>query len=235
MNKLTEKIITIIKQKSIRPRPKWFFYLQNIIIWLALFVWIVLGGLAGAMIIDNIRFNDWSLALRLDSRLLIKLIPFFWLIIFIGATLAAKLHFKKTKHGYRYPWTKIIIIGLIISSILALILITVGWSQIIDNRLAQQPIYRQINCQDKLWFQPNNGLLLGTIKTTNGQEILLIAPDNSTWLVKLNNETKLQSADLVKNDQRVKILGKLIGKKIFQAKEIRLHAASCGCGHCQCH
>ena len=238
MNKLAQKIIKIIKQKPIKPRPRWFFYLYNMLIWLTLLIWVILGGLASAMIIDNIRFNDWSLAARLGGKLIIQLLPIFWLIILAGAAIIAKIHFQKTKHGYRYPWLKIILVGLVISLLIGLILVQTGWSRAIDNQLAQQNLYRQLNCQDKLWFQPNQGLLIGLIKSLNNQGLSLVAPDNSTWLVTINNQTIIRSANIIKNGQKIKVLGKISQPKTFQANEIRQHQVSCGCGcgcnHCQC-
>jgi hypothetical protein len=234
MTKLAQKILKIVQQKTIKPRPRWIFQVKNIFIWLALAIWTILGSLASAMTIDQLRFNDWSLALRLGGGLAIKSLPYFWLVTLILTIIVAKKHFQKTKHGYRYTWTKITASCLLISLVAGSIIAYSGWGRQIDNQLAQKEIYRRLNCQDKLWYQPNNGLLSGTIRSLTNNAIYLTAPDNSNWLVEINKQTIIEQPASIDIGQAIKVLGQISAPQVFTATEIKPHTTSCGCGHCRC-
>lgn len=235
MTKLAQKILTLINQKTLKPRPRWIFQVKNIFIWLALASWTILGSLASAMTIDQLRFNDWSLALHLGGGLAIKSLPYFWLATLIITIIIAKTHFQKTKHGYRYTWTKITAICLLVSLLAGSVIAYSGWGRQIDNQLAQKEIYRRLNCQDKLWYQPNNGWLAGIINSLTNHDILLTAPDNSSWLVKINDQTVVEQPANLKTGQAIKVLGQVSAPQIFIATEIKPHETSCGCGHCRCN
>ena len=235
MTKLAKKILTLIKQRSIKPRPRWIFQAQNIVIWLALIIWTVLGALASAMVIDQLRFNDWSLAIRLGGGLAIKSLPYFWLATLLLAIILAKAHFQRTKHGYRHAWFKITALCLLISLTTGLIIAYSGWGRQLDNQLAKKEIYRQLNCQDNLWYQPDNGLLTGTIQSINDDELSLTAPDKTAWLIQASQQMIAQQTPAIQTGRAIKILGQVVAPLTFKADEIRPYGIGCGCGHCRCN
>ncbi|HNW55754.1 MAG TPA: hypothetical protein PKN62_01590 [bacterium] len=185
------------------------------------------------MIIDYLRFNDWSLAWQFGNYLIIRSLPFFWLATLIAAILIIRRYFRRTRHGYRHSIVRITIDGLIISLLIGGLIAFSGLGKKIHQNLSQKPLYYQLTCQDKLWYQPSKGLLAGKIITVNSKSLQLSAPDNSVWLVTTDTAI-LKQANLIKLGQTIKLNGQITGDKVFQAKEIHSYQNSCGCQKCNC-
>lgn len=234
MTKLAKKILNTIQQQAIKPRPQWLFRLRDALIWSMLLLWTLLGSLASAMIIDQLRFNDWDLAMRLGGSLLIKSLPYFWIITLILALSTIRISFQKTKHGYRHAWSKIIFICLLLSLIGGIIITRSGWDKQINNQLAKKEVYRFLSCQNQLWHRPQDGLLAGQITNINQTSLQLATPDASTWLVLTNAATVANNLIPLKPGQAIKAVGKITGPQTFQAMEIRPYPTHCGCSQCQC-
>lgn len=233
MNKLAKKILKKIEHQALKPRPQWLFILRNILLWLLLLLWIVIGSLASAMIIDYLRFNDWQLAWQLGHHLIIRSLPLFWLLTLLVTILIIRNYFRKTRHGYRHSIIRITIDGLIISLLLGSLIAYSGLGKEINQNLAQKPLYHRLNCQDHLWHQPNQGLLVGQIVNHTATSLQMVAFDNSLWTITIDSNT-IQPTTPIKISQPVKVIGQITGPQIFAAKEIRPYQNHCGCQKCNC-
>lgn len=233
MNKLAKKILKKIEQQALKPRPHWLFIVRNILLWLLLLLWVAVGSLASAMVIDSLRFNDWQLAWQLGHHLIIRSLPLFWLTTLLLTIVILRSYFRKTRHGYRHSLIRITIDGLIISLLLGTIIAYSGLGKQINQNLAQRPLYHRLNCQDYLWHRPDQGLLIGQILNQKSTVLQIVAFDNSIWTININEKT-IQSATPTQIGQSVKIIGQITGPQIFTAREIRQHQNHCGCQKCNC-
>ena len=227
MNNFSEKVLKKIEKENIKPKPQWYFLLKNYLIWLMFGISIVLGSLAFSMILFMIRQLDWDIYHYLGDSFLKTLfisLPYLWLIFLILFIIIAYYNFINTKRGYRFRFITIILISLIVSVVLGTGLYFNGFSENIENIFFEKiPYYHKLiyTCE-KQWMHPEKGLLAGNITETelSKKKIHLIDFNEKHWEIDIRNSLWKGKLQPVK-DLKIKLIGKMIDDKHFQAIEIR--------------
>jgi heme/copper-type cytochrome/quinol oxidase subunit 2 len=109
---LSQKVLETIKDKHLKPKPKWEFMLKNYIIWILSITSLVVGSFAFAVIIYMVRNSNWDLYQNLSGNLLgliLASLPYFWFIFLIIFILISYYNFRHTKSGYRYKFYLIVV------------------------------------------------------------------------------------------------------------------------------
>lgn len=190
MNKgLPEKIIQVIKNRNIEPRPRWRFLVKRWVIWLFAVMATVSGSTAVAVIIFVFVDYDASTRMYLNDSIfvdLVRTVPFIWialLTLLVGVTQYAVRH---TNFGYRHRPLRIVVIVLIISVLFGFLLsfMEVG-EQVQDFLIKRVPYYNQLSSSSKnLWLNPKKGLLGGVVTAlVSEEEFILTDFKGKEWLI----------------------------------------------------
>jgi len=223
---ISEKILEKIRDRHIKAKPKWYFRLRDIVIWLVLVLTVALGSLSFAVLIFLIFDINWGIHKYLNRGLahyVIASLPYFWLIILPLLIVISLIDFRCTKKGYKYTWEKIIAIILIFVCVFGLLLFGAGAGARINRSFRGIPFYgRMMRNKERIWLQPEKGLLAGRIiEIAEGGEIKLKSADNIIWTIKYGDGLNAGELNLTEGD-RIRIIGDKKADNVFEAKKIQL-------------
>ncbi len=222
--KNSEKMLAKIKDRKVKPIPKWHFWAKNILFWTLFLISVKLGSLAFAIIlfaIENTEFDMLSHMTHSKIELFFSMLPLFW-IIFLGIFLwGAEWIFQKTKTGYRY--SPIFIAGgsFILSIVIGTILFFTGGGEKLEQKFAEKiSFYESVNEQRiKRWSDSKNGLLSGKI-IIKEKSLVLEDWNGKQFVVKIDRAI-IKGGNYLKEGNKIKIIGKLDKNNVFIADEIR--------------
>lgn len=222
----SEKILHKIREKNIVPLPRWRFVAKNGIILFLFFVSLLLGALAFSVTLDLLLNNDWDIYLHLGrsfARHILGSIPYFWLIIFFFFIWFAFYDFTHIKGWYRYRIHAVIFTCILSGFIAGMLFLLSGIGNQMDQIFSNVfPFYHLISLDKKgIWCRPHNGLLGGEVTSLEAENSGIKVKDcnGSEWLVDM---AMLHPEVLrIKVGEKIKIIGREISEKIFEAKEFR--------------
>ena len=224
-----KKLLNKIEKENIKPTPKWYFLLKNIVFWFLFFLFFSLGILVVSIIILNIFQMDFSVINRMSGGLFrhfVLFLPYTLIIALIASIIFALEGFIHTKYGYRYA-SSVVLIGILLGSIFLGIFFSS--TKIVKNaehyagRFGGH-YYEGIEARKKnIWSRVDSGLLAGNIlSTTTLEENLkfsLLDFNNKTWFIdisKLDNSNK----KIPETFSEVAIIGIKKDENLFEACQI---------------
>jgi len=223
---LKNKILDVIREKEISPKPKWHFLVKDYSVWFFGIVSVLIGGVASSVVIFVLINGDWMSYRFLSDSLLehtIKVAPYYWLLFLGIFILVADYNFKNTKEGYRYSVPKIVGLSILTSIILGLIFYSVGLAHITDYALSNRlPGYHRLNdIKKEMWNNPETGLLAGTVIPSERSDVLIVEDfDGNRWEVSISNLMPMHFI-ILDNVERVVFSGKFIDKGHFEACAVK--------------
>lgn len=227
MKNISNKVLKQIKNNNIKLKPRWYFVTKNYFIWTIFGISIILGSLAFSMILFMVKQLDWDIYHYIGDSFLKTVfisLPYLWLIFLILFTGVAYYNFIHTKKGYRFKFTSILLISLIISIILGTGFYFNGFSERLENVFSEKISYyhRLVYTREKQWMQPQRGLLAGTITelTLSKNSFIFLDLENNRWKIDISKtiwKGKLAPSVSLK----IKLIGKMEYNHIFKAIEIR--------------
>lgn len=226
MADISKDILQKIKKDEVRPYPKQYFLLKRSVIWTVFVLSILLGSIASAVAIFQLRYAEWDLYKHLSHSLVefaLLVIPFFWLIFLLGFTGFAFYYFRRTEQGYRYAAVWIILSSIVLSIIGGGILYATGLSERLETAFQHNvPFYRELQeRKQRVWMSPGQGLLAGKIvKIISEQKIQIEDLQGNIWVIDIGDTIWKGRLRPAKN-LKIKILGKMKGESQFVANEIR--------------
>ena len=225
MMEKSRKIIEKIKTENIQPIPKWYFKVQNWLIWLAFALSILLGAAAFSVILFAIQQTDFDLISQFSDgglSLFLALLPFFWIVTLLIFLLVAIFSIQKSKRGYKSTWSRLTTYSAAASILMGTLFFISGGAQWLENSFAKSvSLYQSIDEKKKIvWMQPDEGYLGGTIENVNGDSFLLKDFDGNTWAVSYQ-EAFIARVILLEQGEQIKLIGQKTGKSQFRADEIR--------------
>ncbi len=119
MKNLKKEILKKIEKKEIKKIPRWVFIIQKIFLWFSFIFSIFLGALSFSIFIKNF-FDDYGpwYKIRIESSFILSNIFLIWLSFLLIFIILAYWNFKKTKNGFKYKVSKIIIFLITVSILL---------------------------------------------------------------------------------------------------------------------
>ena len=154
----SKKIIEKIRKENIKPIPKWYFLVPNILIWLVFILLVFVGAAAFSVILLSIQQTDFDLVSHIPhSRMewILGLLPFFWIFLLFIFLVAAIFTFKKSKKGYKFSWPRLFGLSTAASIFLGILFFIGGGSHWLENTFAQQVSFYQ-SIQEKkqrIWLK----------------------------------------------------------------------------------
>jgi len=216
-NKILEKI------QEVKPVPKAYFIVKNLLLWVFWFISIIIGSLAFSVISHMITNNDWDLYKYTSDNFLaftLSTLPYLWIFLMIVFIAFAYINFVNTKGAYRYKVRRIII-----SSVMLSILFGFGFSyaqigERIDKILSKTiPQYKMAkdSKESKFWNNPAKGILSGDIQSVNEQGFVLKCCCGYDWDI-----TGVDARPYFDNGiTKVRVVGEKLEGRNFKAYDIR--------------
>ncbi|RZB29635.1 MAG: hypothetical protein SRB1_01915 [Desulfobacteraceae bacterium Eth-SRB1] len=226
MKDISKNILQKIKEDKVRPYSKGRFLLKRSVIWTVFGISILLGSVASAIAIFQLKYAEWDLYQHLSHRPLefaLLVIPFFWLIFLLGFAGFAYYYFRRTEQGYRYRTLWVISGSIALSIICGGILYATGLSERLETVFQHNvPFYRELQeRKQRVWMSPGQGLLAGKIvKIISKQKIQIEDLQKNVWVVDIGDTIWKGRLRPAKN-LKIKILGNMKGESQFVADEIR--------------
>lgn len=229
MEDLAKKTLSQIKEKKIKPIPRWCYCGARCACWGGTGLVVLAGALAGSLIVYAFTELDWE---AIDYRrgegwqMLLSLLPYFWLAVAAVSLVAAMVLFHSTGYGYRYEMGQVgaFVLGSVIGVVVLFFFLNVHKKahQIL---LAKIPfLQRTIHTREEQWLHPEYGLLAGEIVSAQASEFQLRDIGNwCCWVVEVGDNTVIKGRVILEPTNQVKVIGFRPSKEEFRfrAKEIR--------------
>lgn len=222
----SSKILDVIKEGKIKPKPRWEFLLKDYAILATGILSIIIGGLAVAVIIFMVVNSNWDLLPyfnRTRAGHFFVSLPYYWLLSLSLFILIAYYNLKHTKKGYRYTLHSVVLISIGTSMILGVFFYSVGVGRTIDNTFSRRlPIYKDVAHRiPKEFISPGNGILAGKILDIEENFILVKAErEDREWFVDVSN-LRQKCVPEYDEEDRVIIMGEINEGNTFIAFGIR--------------
>lgn len=226
MKDISKNILQKIKEDKVHPYSKSRFLFRRSVIWTVFGLSILLGSVASAIAIFQLKYAEWDLYQYFSHSPLefaFLVIPFFWLIFLSGFTVFAYYYFRRTEQGYRYRTLWVICGSIALSIIGGGILHGTGLSERLETAFQHNvPFYKELQeRRQRVWMSPGQGLLAGKIvKIISEQKIQIEDLRENIWVVDIGDTIWKGRLRPAKN-LKIKILGKMKGESQFVADEIR--------------
>jgi len=226
MSNITQRILKKIKEKHVEKIPRWRFVFKRILIWTALIAAVILASFAVSMILFQLIDVDWDLLPKVAPVPffgVMKLIPYFWLIVAGLLFTFVYFDFKNIKGGYRYGGFIIIIGSLIVALIVGVCIYFLQAPRNADDLFFRKmPMYRQMHMgREMMWNVPDMGVLAGTVLEVREDKAFILEDfGENVWTVDIS---KVKEVDFIKIfvGMRVKVVGKIEGPGRFVADFVR--------------
>ena len=223
-NNVSQDTLKKIKNKDIKPKPRWHFLLKDYVVWIFGFISLLVGSLSFSVVLYMLVNNDWDIYSNISNSLwqfILTPLPYFWLLfllIFIGV---AYYNFRHTKGGYKIAVHKLIAGSIIFSILFGSFLYKIGVAQTMDGLvIGNEYFYKKvINRRAGAWSQPDKGLLAGVLIYVEDEEHVTVKGlDGELWQVDVTEaELPLLPVEI---SMPLKIIGEVQGDNIFKAKAI---------------
>lgn len=214
----TEKILAAIETQHVKPRPKWYFVVRNILLWIPGVVTTLLGayavsgilyGVLHAHLFENRLYT--SNTTRLAS---LVAIPILWIISFGIFSLITIAFLRRTDKGYRHPATQLLSLSLAGSVMIGILFYALTVSSLTGpGSFYRYPTQHQ---NQTIWNDPDEGRISGVIMDIQGDTLQLTDFHGVTWSVG-TTDISADEIPLLKKSNAIRIVGVLTGAHSFTA------------------
>jgi len=231
MENFGKKILEKIREENIRPVPRWHFLMKRNIIWSIAIVLLLLGSIASSIIIFQLKNTEWDIIRHYQNSMLEALlltIPLAWFVLLAVLLFLTYVQFRHTPRGYRYNSLWIFGGSIALSIAIGSVVFYSGFSSYLENSLREHvPIYQHFcDRAAKIWMNPEQGLLMGSITEMNtgnkrdGEVIIFTDIRGKVWHV--NVKTAVWRGETRKErNLKLRLIGSAADKNFFIAEEIR--------------
>ncbi len=218
------KLLNKIQLKKITPISKINFIIKNLSFWTILIFSIILWGLAFSIILFSLTQTEFDLLSHVSNskiEFFLTLLPVFWIVLCIIFFFISKFWFKHIKQWYKYQPLTIFSIIILLSVIIGSLFFFTNWSEKLERIFSDRmPFYHWLEeKRNKRWSMAEQWFLAGTIIEKN-ENLLILSLRWKTWKVDIQNADIKHKVKLELNE-KIKIIGKIVNKNEFTAKEIR--------------
>lgn len=221
--KASQNAMEKILQGNVKQVPKWRFVVKNIVLWFV-------GGLcvvAGALTVSLIIFTLANSALfthhipRINFlRHLMVVLPILWVSITILFIVFFDILVRRTKQGYRYSLSILMIINIVLSVLMGVIFYSCGISHVVDDLLGRFRHYHSVESrQAQIFDAPDKGVVVGRVMGCDDEYFTLVTPRGRGWYVMYENVSGFKAGDII-DGQVLMVVGKKINDNIFAACDI---------------
>jgi hypothetical protein len=212
-DEVANKVIDLIEQEHVTPRPRWQFALKERALWSAAVLALVLAAAASGVMVFSVVNSGFEWHRVTHPGLLpfiLDALPLFWLAIFIAALFVAYENVRHTGKGYRYSFVLLIVGGSVIALAGGAAVYGTGLGSEVDHRLGSRiPLHKPtIEQQKALWNQPEQGLLAGEIIEISKDFSLVTikAFDGATWRVN-GEDLRIRDCQALIQSKEIRFVG----------------------------
>ncbi|XOU94829.1 MAG: hypothetical protein ACNFW9_02050 [Candidatus Kerfeldbacteria bacterium] len=226
MSKVTDKILETIKSKHIAPKPHWQFLIKRYLIWSMAILSTIIGSFSFSVLIFKIVNSDWDIYRYLDRNVfehMFTTLPYIWFVFLALFIILAYYNARHTKGAYKYQAYWFVVASILVSMILGGIFYAFGFAPRVNLFAERLPILRDLmQNRDEIWLDPSNGLLAGEItEMLSGVGMFELKDfDNNVWIIISSDELVIPSHLEILKGVKVRIIGELQDKEIFEADRI---------------
>lgn len=227
MRNLIQDTIEKIEKQRITPEPRWKYLVKKYGLWLLFAIVLILAAVSISVVSDTAKNLDWDLyRFMQQSRFVyyLSILPYFWIIMIAIFLAVAFFEIRRTETGYRYSWSKILLITVGGIAIFGLFISLFGFGGRLNSRLTKDiPFYGQhmVITKESQWMQPANGFLAGTIISISENELEIRDMGGKKWSIVIDAKTIIKPSADISQDEMIKIIGTKTDENNFKAKEIR--------------
>jgi len=223
MKDISDKILQKIKEKRIKPRPKWQFMAERVLLWSSAILVTIIGSMAVSALIHRVATQDWDIHQYLGrgrlQHILLSL-PYLWIGLVCLFIVLAYYNVRETKSGYKYKAYWIVIGSIIVSLFLGTVLYSAKVGKGIDSLLSGKlPPFLQTK-QEEIWENPDKGLLGGEVIAREGEVLAVKDFTGEVWAIDIQ-AVEIPLSLEIKAGDKVKLVGKKTDEHNFQAYAIR--------------
>jgi hypothetical protein len=228
MSKLSEHVLEQIKDKGIKPKPRWYFVLMNIFLIASLVFAILVGGMVMGLIFLKLSHLEWGYVRFIGDDVFPRLwevLPLIWVIMLLLVLLMASRVFEMIEGSYKYSHLVVLGASILLSTILGGVVYASRLSDLVELSLRSHlDFYEQMESMAEQKFElPDKGLLPGrVIEIRNGGFTLEDLRDDD-WDVTAP-ENLIQMVHL-ENGQMVMVIGEKTDDDAFIARDLKVKRA----------
>ncbi len=226
MTDLEKKILDIIEQRGLAPRPYAYFLAKRSIFWTLAVLSILLGAVSVAVLIfatqDYLATGGRGFdEMPLDD--VFQYLPYVWLAT-LGTFLAsAYCVVRMSPAGYRYSTMRLLLSSMVMCAVLGTGLHVVGAGRNVHVFMSSHlPLYDKLTqSPEKLPPSPSLGILTGTVLAFDGKSTVTLKDfTGKSWTVDVTGaENNLD--DPIGAEEDVEIKGAQTGPATFKAQSLK--------------
>ena len=227
MKNLRYKVLDTIKTEKIKPKPKWQFLLKNYLLWFVFGLNVLFGSIFFTVVLLYFSDSELDLHTYLSQNFLdyvVVVVPVFRLALLGMFIFLVYYNYKHIGRGYKYKTIQLVLMSVVIVMIIGGTLFVVGLGYRVDDLLAKHvPYYENIDeHRQKVWTNPENGLLSGEIIEIYGDNSITIRDfKDNKWSIDISSAKFRGYTRNLEVGQKIKIIGNIKASFKFIAKEIR--------------
>lgn len=227
MKNLIQDTINKIEKRHITPEPGWKYLMKKYSLWLLFTIVSILAALSFSVVFDTAKNLDWDLYRFMHQgkfSYFLSIIPYFWITLVVTFLMAAFFEIRKTETGYRYSWSRILLITVGSIAIFGSFVSFFGFGGRLNSKLSKEiPFYSQhmMITKESQWMQPSKGFLAGTIISIAKNKLEIEDLNDKRWNVSIDEETLIKPSANISQNEIIKIIGEKKDEDNFKAQEIR--------------
>ena len=221
----SEKLIATIKEKKIRPVPRWHFLLKNSLFIGGFMLAVLLGGLAFSVVLFSIQQTDFILISHMSHsglEFFLSLLPVFWIVMLLVFCLIGMYGLRYSRKGYKYSLARQVGFSAVLSILIGTLFFISGGGHWLEHVFAVNVgLYESVQEKKiKLWVMPEEGHLAGSIETIEENSFRLVDFHGHSWNIDFS-DASVAPVVLLEAGEEIKVIGAKTGDGQFRAEEIR--------------
>ncbi len=166
-NDFAKGVLHKIKSEHIEVLPKWHFVVKELLLWVFVVAFIIVGALSTSVVLLHLLNIDIAIAVRANGGLvqhIATFVPYIWLLMLAVFMVLTWLNFKNTKKGYKYSYIVVVLSSVVVSIVLGSVMYFGGLADRAEHYAGKWSgdWYKTIeDRKEQMWTQPEKGLLAG--------------------------------------------------------------------------
>lgn len=196
---IEQEVLDRIEKDAVAPKSRTRFVLKEWLLWCAVGLSVLIGGLTFATGLTVLELSDWKLLFgsgMLGGALIA--LPYFWLVLFALSIALAQYNIRHTERGYRFTVWMVAVWMLSGSLVSGSLLYFVGGGEIVDEILEERVgVYGDwLAPRHAVWENEERGLLSGRVSEIVEDEFLEVETlRGESWLIVIEDETEYRPRD----------------------------------------
>jgi len=226
MRNIIAETIGKIKEKNIRPEPRWKYLAKKYSVWISFFVVAFFAAAVFSVAYFLVSQLDWDLsaaAHRYSVFYYLSLVPYLWAAPLVILVFLAFFSLRKTESGYRYDFWKIAASALGVILVFGFLAASAGFGRKMNGVMMNDfPGYgRLVATKESQWSQPEKGLLAGTVNSVSANSFDLQDFSGKDWQILIDEKTVVRPSARLESGETIKAIGQTENNQTFKADEIR--------------